>query len=89
MANDAKKNPEEPALAQDLARGQDLGRQVRLIAAVVLVLVTVALVLDNRGDVRLGWVFGDTTTPLALVIAITFVLGLAVGWLGSHRRRRD
>lgn len=80
MADDAK-NPHE------LKDQRALGQQVRLIAVIVLVLITIALVLDNRFDVRIGWVFGDTTSPLALVLIVTFILGLAVGWLGARRGR--
>jgi uncharacterized integral membrane protein len=80
MADDARNPPESRT-------PQDLGRTLRLIAAAVLVLITVGLVLDNRRDVRIGWVLGDVTTPLAFALILTFLLGLVVGWLGAHRRR--
>lgn len=79
---------DEARTPDDLAIKKDLGATVRLIAAGVLVLITIALVLVNRGDVRIGWVFGNATTPLALALVITFILGLAVGWLAGFRRRR-
>ncbi len=80
MADDIK-YPEE------ISSSRNLGRDLRLGIAVVLVLITIGLVLDNRGDVRVGWVLGDFTAPLALAIVVAFVLGIVVGWLGSLGRR--
>ena len=81
MADDVKQ-------PKKLSDSKNLGRDFRLGAAVILVVITIALVLDNRDDVRVGWLLGDFTAPLALALAITFLLGIAVGWLGGHLRRR-
>ncbi len=63
-------------------------RQVlHLVVLAVLVVLTLALVLDNRQEVTVGWVVGEADAPLALALVVTFVLGLAVGWLGVRRRR--
>ena len=64
------------------------GQTTRLVALGALVLVAAGLAFDNRGDVTIGWIVGDRTTPLALALAVTFLLGLAVGWLGRGHRRR-
>lgn len=71
-----------------LSDSRNLGRDFRLGAAVILVVITIALVLDNRNDVRIGWVLGHFTAPLALTLVVTFLLGIVVGWLGSYMRRR-
>jgi uncharacterized integral membrane protein len=56
-----------------------------VIAAIVVVFVVVAL--DNRQDVRLGYVFGDVSAPVWLVILGAGFVGLLVGWLIRHRPR--
>jgi uncharacterized integral membrane protein len=55
----------------------------------VLLVIVVALVVDNRDDVRIGYVFGDVRIPLALVIVLSLLVGVAVGWLFGRRGRRD
>jgi uncharacterized integral membrane protein len=66
-------------------------RGVSGIVRVTVVAVIVALVLlvavDNRGDVRLGYVTGSTEAPLWLVVVVAGVAGLVVGWLVKHRPR--
>jgi uncharacterized integral membrane protein len=69
-------------------RARDTGRTVRGILAGVLLAALIALAIDNRHDARVGWVFGDGETPLALVVAIAAVTGALLSWLVSHRPRR-
>jgi uncharacterized integral membrane protein len=66
----------------------DLGRVVRLalVAAIVAVLVLVAV--DNREDVRVGYVVGDTEAPLWIVLVLAAVAGVLIGWLIKHRPHR-
>lgn len=60
----------------------------RRVAVVVLVVVVVAFVLDNRDEVDVGYVFGERATPLIVVLVAVFLAGLAVGWLSGRRGRR-
>jgi uncharacterized integral membrane protein len=60
----------------------------RRVAAAVLVVVVVAFVLDNREEVPVGYVFGERSTPLIVVLVAVFLAGLAVGWLSGRRGRR-
>jgi uncharacterized integral membrane protein len=66
----------------------DLGRIVRLtlVAAIIAALVLVAF--DNRDDVRVGYVFGDTEAPIWIVLVLAAVGGLMIGWLFTHRPHR-
>jgi len=75
--------------AEESTAPSDRGRTVRLVALAVLVLITLALAIDNRQDVTIGWVVGESTAPLALALAVTFLLGLGVGWLGALHRNRQ
>jgi uncharacterized integral membrane protein len=58
-----------------------------LIAAIVAAVVVVAM--DNRKDVRVGYVFGDREAPIWTVIVAAAVVGMVVGWLVRHRPRRN
>jgi uncharacterized integral membrane protein len=71
------------------ARERDTRRTVRTVLGVVLLVVVVALVVDNRNDVRVGYVFGDLRMPIALVIVLSLLVGAAVGWLFGRRGRRE
>jgi uncharacterized integral membrane protein len=62
----------------------------RIVVGVVLLAAAVAVIVDNRRDTRIGYVFGDVTAPLILVLIVTAVVGAAIGWLLLHRPgRRD
>jgi uncharacterized integral membrane protein len=69
--------------------GRDSRFTVRAVIAVVLVIVLVALIIDNHRSVRVGWVVGDTRLPLALLLALAAVAGALIGWLLMHRPGRD
>ena len=60
-------------------------RQIALLGLAALGGVFAALNLD---EVDVNWIFGTWSTPLVLVIAISFALGLAGGHLLAGRRAR-
>jgi uncharacterized integral membrane protein len=66
----------------------DLGRVARLILAAVIVAAAVLVAVDNRRDVRVGYVVGDTEGPIWIVLLAAGVAGMIVGWLIQHRPRR-
>jgi uncharacterized integral membrane protein len=69
---------------------RDARRLFRLIAIGLIIVAIVAVAADNRDDVRIGYVFGDASGPIWMVIAIAAVAGLVIGWLIAHRpRTRD
>lgn len=67
---------------------RDVGAIVRLTLAGVLVLLVVAFAIDNRGNVRVGWVFGDFRAPMIVVLLVTAAVGVVIGWLVLYRARR-
>lgn len=78
----------------DTTSARRAGRKDVLHALVVLVLVggIAALALDNRQDVQVGWVLGETTMPLYQLFVATFVLGIVAGLVARsrrHHRRSD
>jgi uncharacterized integral membrane protein len=48
----------------------------------------IAVALDNRQDVRVGWVVGDGQAPLLTVLLVAAATGALVGWLLLHRPQR-
>ena len=65
------------------------GTWLRLVLGLVLLAAVVAFAVDNRDDVRVGWVVGDSQAPLALVMLLTAVAGAVIGWLLLHRPHHD
>ena len=71
-------------------RVQDAGRAVRWLISGVLLAALVALAVDNRRDVRVGWVFDEGDAPAWIVLLIAAAVGAIIGWLMAHRpRHRD
>jgi uncharacterized integral membrane protein len=70
-------------------RGRSVGRstrqRARLVGIGVLVLVVGALVADNTDEVSIGYVVGDSEVSLVVLILVTLVLGVGIGWLASRR----
>jgi uncharacterized membrane protein YciS (DUF1049 family) len=63
--------------------------RARLVGAVVLVGVILALGLDNARQVKIGYVIGDAHVRLVYLLLITAVLGFGVGYLTRGRRKRS
>lgn len=68
---------------------RDARRAVRLIAILLILGALVAVAVDNREDVRIGYVFGDASGPIWLVITFAALAGVIIGWLLAHRSRRS
>jgi uncharacterized integral membrane protein len=68
----------------------DKGRTGRLVVALVIVAAVVAVAVDNRHEVEVGYVVGDVSAPLWVVLVAAGIAGIVVGWLVKHRpRHRD
>jgi len=61
----------------------------RLIVGTVLLVVVIAIVVDNRQSTTVGYVFGNVRAPLIVVMVASAVAGALVGWLLLHRARRE
>jgi len=58
----------------------------RQIGALVLAGVGVAFAAVNLDEVDINWVLGTWRTPLIVVIAVSMLIGAALGFLVSRRR---
>ncbi len=68
-----------------MAEGTDTRDVVRIGAAVVLVIVLLALIIDNTRKVKIGYVVGDARMPLVVLVLLSAALGALVSWLLSRR----
>jgi uncharacterized integral membrane protein len=67
---------------------EEAAHRTRIVIAVVVVAIVLAVALDNTKSTRIGYVFGGVRAPLVVVLLIAAVLGAAVEWLLHHRPRR-
>lgn len=58
----------------------------RQIAALVLAALGGAFAVANFDKVKVNWVLGNWRTPLIVVIALSMLIGAALGFLVSRRR---
>jgi len=61
---------------------------IRLIVAVVLALLTLVMIVQNREPVETTILFIPITMPRALLLAITLVIGFVIGLLTAVRMER-
>ena len=67
---------------------RDVGRLIRLVVVAAIVVVLVLVAMDNRTDVRIGYVFDETQAPLWIAVAAATACGVVIGWLTAHRPNR-
>jgi uncharacterized integral membrane protein len=60
----------------------------RRIAALVVGVLIVVFAVVNTDKVKVSWIVTSTTTPLIVVIVVSFLLGLAGGYLLRGRRAK-
>ena len=60
--------------------------ETRQIAALGLAALGITFAAVNLDEVRVNWVLGNWRTPLIVVIALSLVVGAALGLLVSRRR---
>jgi uncharacterized integral membrane protein len=68
---------------------EDRRELTRIVALVLAAGVLLALLLDNRQSVRIGYVIGDVRAPLIVVLLVTAVLGGLVARLLEWRTGRS
>jgi uncharacterized integral membrane protein len=60
----------------------------RLVAGAILGAVVSVFAVLNLDDVDVNWIVGSGSTPLIVVIAVSFAAGLALGYLTRRTRER-
>ncbi len=74
---------EQPAVSK-----ADRRERNRRIAALVVGVIIVVFAVVNTDKVKVDWIVTSTSTPLIVVIVVSFVLGLAGGYLLRGRRAK-
>lgn len=69
-------------------RANELGQLLRGMAAGVILAALVALGIDNRQEIAVGYVFGDGNAHLWVLLAVAAVGGMLFGWLVAFGSRR-
>ena len=70
-------------------RAHDLGQLLRGMFAGIILAALVALGIDNRQEIAVGYVFGDGTAYLWVLLAVAAVGGMLFGWLIAYRSHRS
>jgi uncharacterized integral membrane protein len=73
-------------MADEPAR-RDNRQTTRLVAALVLLALLIAFVVDNTRKVTVGFVFTDHRTRLIYVLIVTALIGVLLDRLWIHARR--
>jgi uncharacterized integral membrane protein len=60
--------------------------QLRTVAAFGLGGLGALFAVLNVDEVEVNWILGTWSTPLIIVIALSFVMGAGLGYLVAHRR---
>ncbi len=68
---------------------RDLAAIIRLVVAVAIIGAFIAVALDNRDDVRVGYAIGEALAPGWLVIVLSALGGMVIGWLLRLRSRSN
>lgn len=67
---------------------RDSRNTIRIVAALILVALLVAFVVDNTESVEVGFVFTDGEVPLIVVLIATAIIGALLDRIASWVRRR-
>jgi uncharacterized integral membrane protein len=67
--------------------GRDLRELTRIVAALVLLALLIAFVIDNTRFVTVGFVFFDHRTRLIYVLIVTAAVGVVLDRLWQRRHR--
>jgi uncharacterized integral membrane protein len=62
--------------------------RARLYAGGLLGALLTAFALTNLDDVKVHWIIGTSHTPLIIVVAVTFLFGMAIDRLILRAQRR-
>ena len=69
-------------------REHHTGRIIRLLIAAIIAAAVIAMGLDNRQKVRVGYPTGHANVALWIVLIGAAIAGIIIGWLIKHRPHR-
>jgi uncharacterized integral membrane protein len=75
-----------PVAAEGRAPARSRREQARTIGALALGGLGAAFAVLNVDEVEVNWILGTWSTPLIIVIALSMLVGAALGFLVGRRR---
>jgi uncharacterized integral membrane protein len=63
--------------------------RARLVATASVSAVLALFAVLNLDQVQVNWIVGKFDTPLIVVVAVSVLIGAALGYLASRRRASD
>jgi len=89
-ANAAAALPSSPPMAKADDRQQVEQRsRARQVGVLVLIALGVLFAVLNLDEVSVNWIVGTWRTPLIIVIAVSVLVGAAIGFLIGRQRSAD
>jgi uncharacterized integral membrane protein len=79
----------QPVAASGLKPARRRREQARTAAAFGLGGLGALFAILNVDEVDVNWILGTWSTPLIIVIALSIVVGAALGYLVGRRRKGD
>jgi uncharacterized integral membrane protein len=64
---------------------RDAAQVIRLVVVLAIVAALVAVAMDNRDDVRVGYAVGEANAPIWIVLVAAALAGIVIGWLLRRR----
>ena len=63
--------------------------RARLVAVASVSAVAALFAVLNLDEVEINWIVGKFDTPLIVVVAVSVLIGAALGYLAARRRSAD
>lgn len=63
--------------------------RARLVAVAAVSAVLALFAVLNLDEVQVNWIVGKFDTPLIVVVAVSVLIGAALGYLAARRRAAD
>ena len=60
----------------------------KLIMFIILAVLTVFFIVQNRKDVTVEFLFWEIVLRKYLLLIITLIVGIVLGWLGKKKKKK-
>lgn len=78
--------PSSPRGRREVDKPRSRREGVRLVAVATVSALAALFAVLNLEEVEVNWIVGTFDTPLIVVVAVSILLGAALGYLAARRR---